>query len=365
MNHNEDVAFNSLKLASKEESYSTKSGSLIVNGGIGCKKTIRSENIISECLLNENSAIFNNNVSIAKDLKVNVILPEEENDIANIGSFDNRYNDIYSNNMDTNNIYVNNISSTNTNKCNYLFVNNSAEIGKNDRDNVMLFVDYESNVISSNSDVFTIRNNNDNIFQIDDKSVWINSLLKYKFDKIDIHSKTYNLYPSSSIIIVSTCVPHCRIDLMLRKTILSADDVESGSFVKIYNKSCNNFSIIVNSYEVPINSFIEFILIESEWIALRNDGIDGEMDEPKSHLYNADPGYTSDSHDDCDSSSNFGNDDISVGYSPDSENVDIIRRLNNKEPCSKKVVEKKCVSSKKNTETENSLGDISSFEVYN
>ena len=69
MNHNEDVAFNSLKLASNEESYSKKSGALIINGGIGCKKTIYCENIISECLLNNKSAIFKNDVLISKNLK--------------------------------------------------------------------------------------------------------------------------------------------------------------------------------------------------------------------------------------------------------------------------------------------------------
>ena len=48
MNHNEDIAFKSLKIISKSDSYNKNSGSLIVNGGIGCKNTIHAKNICSD-----------------------------------------------------------------------------------------------------------------------------------------------------------------------------------------------------------------------------------------------------------------------------------------------------------------------------
>ena len=58
MNHNQDYAFNSLKIISKSESYDNNSGSIIVNGGIGCKKTIHCENL---CAKNS----FFNNITIS------------------------------------------------------------------------------------------------------------------------------------------------------------------------------------------------------------------------------------------------------------------------------------------------------------
>ena len=75
MNHNEDVAFNTLKLASKDESFSKKTGALIVNGGIGCNKNIYAEGIVSECLLNNKSGLFNKDLTIYGNLNVDIILP--------------------------------------------------------------------------------------------------------------------------------------------------------------------------------------------------------------------------------------------------------------------------------------------------
>ena len=171
MNHNEDVAFNSIKLASNEESYSKKTGTLIVNGGIGCNKNITTTGIISDCLLNKKSAIFNKDVIICGELKVNIIIPSDKDGPRYIGNCDKRYTSIYSNNIDTNNIYVNNtLVSTNV-KTNYLTVNNSAYIGKNINDNIMLNVNDENNTITINSDLLTIKNNNDIALEIDHKNI--------------------------------------------------------------------------------------------------------------------------------------------------------------------------------------------------
>ena len=50
MNHNEDIAYNSIKIMSNTDSYSKNSGSLIVNGGIGCKNTIHCEHLCSNSI---------------------------------------------------------------------------------------------------------------------------------------------------------------------------------------------------------------------------------------------------------------------------------------------------------------------------
>jgi len=54
MNHNQDVAYNSIKIISNTESYDKKSGSIVINGGIGCKKTIHCESICAK------DSFFNN-----------------------------------------------------------------------------------------------------------------------------------------------------------------------------------------------------------------------------------------------------------------------------------------------------------------
>jgi hypothetical protein len=58
MNHHRDVAYNSIKIISNTESYDKNSGSIVINGGIGCKKTIHCENL---CAKNS----FFNNITIS------------------------------------------------------------------------------------------------------------------------------------------------------------------------------------------------------------------------------------------------------------------------------------------------------------
>ena len=54
MNHNQDVAYNSIKIISNTESYDKRSGSIVINGGLGCKKTIHCETICAK------DSFFNN-----------------------------------------------------------------------------------------------------------------------------------------------------------------------------------------------------------------------------------------------------------------------------------------------------------------
>ena len=54
MNHNQDVAYNSIKIISNTDSYDKRSGSIVINGGIGCKKTIHCETICAK------DSFFNN-----------------------------------------------------------------------------------------------------------------------------------------------------------------------------------------------------------------------------------------------------------------------------------------------------------------
>ena len=64
MESNNDIAYNRLKILSQDESYSVKSGSLLSNGGIGCKKTITSKNIVTDCLNVKKDTKISGNLTI-------------------------------------------------------------------------------------------------------------------------------------------------------------------------------------------------------------------------------------------------------------------------------------------------------------
>lgn len=365
MIHNQDIAFNTIRLASDEDSFSTSSGSLVINGGIGCKKSINCNNIINECLLNKKSAFFRNDVSISKELKVNVIIPKEDIECSFLGNSNNRYNDIYSDNIDTNNLYVNNILSSDVSKSNCLHVYDVADIGKNKNFEVMFNVDGENNTITTNSDIFNIRTScNENALQINNTSICLNSILTIKHEVIKIFDKECNIFPFASYLIIMPEINYPRIDLMLRKTRFSHEDLDNGTYIKIYNKSKDNFNIVVNNCIIINNTFLEFILIDSDWISLSNDGNPKPDFCPKIDHENINHEYNSESHDDCDSSSNFGKDNLSMAYSPD-VSPKIIRKIkknslgNSKSSDSKEEYQKKLI----NSDDCKSIIDSTSFNV--
>ena len=361
MNHNEDVAFNSIKLASTEESYSKNTGTLIVNGGIGCKKNIHTNGIISECLLNNKSAIFHNDVVICGKLKVNAIIPNSEDNQVCLGSPDIKFSNIYSNNIDTNNLYVNNnIISTNI-KTNYLSVNNSASIGKNINCNTMLKVNDDNNTITTNSDLLTIKNNNEIVLEIDNKNVYINNILKLKYQILNI-SDHYDLHPSASIIIINNqCNHDINIKLCQHISSVSNELLDDGSYIRIYNKSSLN-NIIVDNICIIVNSNVDFILHECEWIPLghgysdRNehneniyDFCQGQDHRPgnsqcqgkcqyqcqtpakyKSKLYNSDSDQESSSNFDVESNSDYNNNchNINLQSRKDIRKIPSVENLN-------------------------------------
>ena len=142
MNHNEDIAFKSIKIISHSDSYNKNSGSLIVNGGIGCKNTIHTKNICAEegCFKKittdilslqsfenidinfEHLSVDNLKVEIAEIQNAEIdilnvtkcifkdILPKDE--MSSIGNEDNKVN-IIGNNIKTESLNVDIIKSKN------------------------------------------------------------------------------------------------------------------------------------------------------------------------------------------------------------------------------------------------------------
>ena len=185
MNHNEDIAFKSLKIISNTESYDKKSGSLIINGGIGCKKTIHTESIcantgyfenlscdlITECKFdNIKCKNFTADEIIAKDVYINNIefdeaifnklIPKEYNSI--IGSEDIRVN-INANKINSNFGDFNiNLNTKNLN------VKNNTEISKDYKNRTMINVNSDDSIINFNFDILNLTGNKDSIEITDD-----------------------------------------------------------------------------------------------------------------------------------------------------------------------------------------------------
>jgi len=129
MNHNQDVAYNSIKIISNIESYDKKSGSIVINGGIGCKKTINCETICAKdaffndvtisgainnisfdnfsaetgTINNLNNQNINSNEIDAVTIKYDNLIPNSEDN--NIGSEDEKVN-IISNNLSADNAII-------------------------------------------------------------------------------------------------------------------------------------------------------------------------------------------------------------------------------------------------------------------
>ena len=157
MHHNEDIAYKTIKIISKTNSYNKNSGALIVNGGIGCKNSIHSKNICSDegCFKNLTTEtisfdkIINDNINFEKLSIANLdvdnaefenaeiqklyltkcifetIIPKNEN--SSIGNEDNKVN-IISNNLQAENIHSLEFNSNNLNSNNIL--SNNADIKK-------------------------------------------------------------------------------------------------------------------------------------------------------------------------------------------------------------------------------------------
>ena len=130
MIQNEDIALNSLKITSNIDSYDNYSGSLILRGGLGCKKTIHTKNLCSDkisvkelcvdyvdCLNVDKLKCRNLNCDFAEinelhleEASFNKLLPNTN--CNNIGDEYNRVN-LYSNDLDNYNSNIENLNTKN------------------------------------------------------------------------------------------------------------------------------------------------------------------------------------------------------------------------------------------------------------
>mgnify|MGYP006085264719 CR=1 FL=1 len=276
MESNNDFALNRLKILGTNDSFNKNSGSLIINGGMSCKKNLTTTSLNSEC-------INTNNITVNNKLIVNKILPTDP-DISEIGSKTEKFKNIYTNNIDTNNAYVNNTIISNNNKTNSLIVSNTANIGIDDNGNILLNVNNATKNILINVDNFTISNNARNLLNVSKSNIHLNSLLRYKYSILNIDTKcnNYNLYINSSIIIIK-CSICTKISLMKKLSLFNNEEIEDGTLIKIYNKT--NKTLIIDNNNLNSNSSIEFLYIINKWEILSCNFINNNNNNCNSSVF--------------------------------------------------------------------------------
>ena len=112
-------------------------------------------------------------------------------------------------------------------------------------------------------------------------------------------------------------------------------------------------------------------MIDSEWIILRNDSSENESFRAyRSAYFNGDIECSDDSHDDCDSSSNFEKEkEKEVEYIPNTNNHRVIRRLKNTSCATKIGKDSTCKTEPKEIKekviTESEIENSTSFDIFN
>lgn len=271
-----DHAVNRLKILSSDQSFNKNSGALIVNGGIACKKAISAKCLnvdnlnIKDLTLNtlhvKESTVLDGSVTINNDLTINNLTSDNLiplNETSSIGSGSNRVYNIYNNYIDTNCAYVNDSLIANTIKTNNLIVGDD----KCENDDPVINADNIEKTINMNICELNVGSQGKEMFSIGPTSTYFGSLLRVKYQNIDISCKSYSLYVESSIVVINSKV--CT-NIQLMKTIESGSSVQDGTFVKIYNQSEN--CIDINSCKLLSKGSIEFIYMcfKEKWVELES-----------------------------------------------------------------------------------------------
>jgi len=320
MNHNQDYAFNSLKIISNSDSYDNNSGSLTVNGGIGCKKTIHCNSICSDNAYfksinitdNFNIDILNLNNLISNNIQSDTInfikiIPTDSN--STIGDDDNKV-DIVSNNINVQNLIsyqhssdsiLSNIIKFNSilpiddtsligncdNKVtiyskkiitDYIFskqtefnsisINNDLAISKNYNNQFMINTNTQESIITLNFDILNLNNTFNNL-KVNDDGIILDGITVLKYQTINLNELTNEyIFPNKSIIII-TDSKNCKFSISNYK--INNDESSmflNGSIIKIINFTTS--PVYINNIIIQQNNFVEFIFYNQNWIPLKS-----------------------------------------------------------------------------------------------
>tara|TARA_Y100000991_G_C21954657_1_gene341464 strand:- start:127 stop:1125 length:999 start_codon:yes stop_codon:yes gene_type:complete len=278
MNNNEDKAFNSIKVISNVDSKSKNSGCMVLNGGLGVKKSIYA-NVLNVDILNAKEVINIDNLKV-KAISIEELNVDKIHNFAcpNIEIENCKVNNLLPNNYDSKignekerfNIYSNNIVSKNSSidelNCIKLSVKDNINISEDYKQKVMINTNREESILNLDADILKIRGNFDKI-EISDDGIENNGLLIYNYVYIDLNEYSCNIiYPSKSLIILSGD-KFTDLTLSNSKYLNESFIVKNGSYIKIVN----NYKICyyINDICLYSNCNLEFIYIDG-WICINN-----------------------------------------------------------------------------------------------
>lgn len=298
MNHNQDVAYNSLKIISNTDSHDKKSGSIVINGGIGCKKTIHCNAICAKdsffnnvtitgainninfdnftaetgTINNLNNQNINSNEIDVETIKFNNIIPLSEESY--IGNEDDKVN-INSKNIKCVNADINNLNVENINIDSFTFdklipKKYNSQIG-NETYRINLFANkINSNFGKFNEDLYgkIINGEQLNIFNnisltndYKNKKILVTNSEE---SKIDINAEIINLTNTHNSIKISDDGIKMSGLTILDHTILNLDNYErkfifpKESLIFLTGSKCHDILLANQSNENDVNSVVRY-----------------------------------------------------------------------------------------------------------
>ena len=295
MNECEHISMGTCKILSKEKSDSFNSGSLIVQGGIGCGKNLHVKHSIlcDDIGLNENIISFKNENFIKF---YNNIIPDDSS--ISIGNSNKSWNSIFSRNLVFKNSLVgNNVNIQNLNVDNNCLLGSNSVLLKKGIHECLVNIDSRNSQVIFKSPEVSFQNyeNKENILNINSNNIEINSILNIKnndniimtFNPIERRALINGeLFVASSIIKSFkkiTLKNSCQLDLDSEinlfklesndniKINLSTDDVTIGVTRKIiiYNNINEIYVNIENMVDLKDKySGAEFLFDGKRWILI-------------------------------------------------------------------------------------------------
>lgn len=182
MNECEHISIGTCKILSKEKSNSFNSGSLIVQGGIGCGENLHVKHSVlcNDIGLNDNIISFKNDNFIKF---YNNILPEDSS--ISIGDPNNSWNSIFSRNLIFKNSLVgNNVNVQNLNVDTNCLLGSNSVLLKRGIHECLLNIDSRNSNVSFKSPEVSFKNHEtkEDILNINSDNVEISSILNIKHD---------------------------------------------------------------------------------------------------------------------------------------------------------------------------------------
>lgn len=239
---NEHKSFITLTIISDRQARNSKSGAIVVRGGVGVGDNIFVENEInSDELIVRNNSRIGNNLYINGDLFVNKLFVNDDkkniihikkniypiDDNLNFGNDNMRWNNIFCSKIDAINSKIINLSGTN------LDITNEISLGSNINNEPLIRIDKEGIIIESN----LMLNNKEK-----------KTILDFDYKKDYLFTNNFNtnfISIEPQIFIVDNS------DLLkIKKSLI---------FLKIYN----NQNLLLSKDGIPNNSLIKIIVKES------------------------------------------------------------------------------------------------------